>query len=77
MMSWHDQFGERKQLKDAFLVQGRQTRTLLSQYDASDVALSIGVSELWPANAGSHIKHAFAWCVFLDIPLEGRGGKKN
>ena len=76
MMSWHDQFGERKQLKDAFLVQVRQTRTLLSQYDASDVALAIGVSELWPANAGSHVKHAFAWCVFLDIPLEGRGGKK-
>lgn len=76
MMSWHDQFGERKQLKDAFLVQVRQTRTLLSQYDASDVALAIGVSELWPANAGSHVKHAFAWCVFLNFPLEGRGGKK-
>lgn len=76
MMSWHDQFGERKQLKDAFLVQVRQTRTLFSQYDASDVALAIGVSELWPANAGSHVKHAFAWCVFLDIPLQGRGSKK-
>lgn len=76
MMSWHDQFGERKQLKDAFLVQVRQTRALISQYDASDLALAIGVSELWPANAGSHIKHAFAWCVFLDSPLEGRGGKK-
>lgn len=76
MMSWHDQFGERKQLKDAFLVQVRQTRTLLSQYDASDVALAIGVSELWPANAGSHVKHAFTWCVFLDTPLEGRGGRR-
>jgi hypothetical protein len=76
MMSWHDQFGDRKQLKDAFLVQVWQTRTLLSQYDASDVALAIGVSELWPANAGSHVKHAFAWCVFLDTPLEGRGGRR-
>lgn len=76
MMGWHDQFGDRKQLKDAFLVQVRQTRTLLSQYDASDVALAIGVSELWPANAGSHVKHAFAWCVFLDTPLEGRGGRR-
>lgn len=76
MTSWHDQFGKRKQLKDAFLVQVKQTRTLLSQYDASDVALAIGVSELWPANAGSHVKHAFAWCVFLDTPLEGRGGRR-
>lgn len=75
-MNWHDQLGERKQLKDAFLVQVRQTRTLLNQYDASDVALAIGVSELWPANAGSHVKHAFAWCVFLDAPPEGRGGKR-
>jgi hypothetical protein len=76
MMSCHDQFGKRKQPKDTFLVQVRQTRTLLSQYDASDVALAISVSELWPANAGSHVKHQFAWCVFLDTPLEGRGGKK-
>lgn len=76
MMSWHDQFGERKQLKDAFLVQVRQTRTLLSQYDAADVALAIGVSELWPANAGSHVKHAFAWCLFLDTPLGSRGGRR-
>lgn len=76
MMSWHDHFGERQQLKNAFLVQVRQTRTLLSQYDAADVALAIGVSELWPANAGSHVKHAFAWCVFLDTPLKGRGGRR-
>jgi len=76
MMNWHDQFGERQELKDAFLVQVRQTRSLLSQYDAADVALAIGVSELWPANAGSHVKHMFAWCVFLDTPLEGRGGRR-
>lgn len=76
MMNWHDQFGECKQLKDAFLVQVRQTQTLLNQYVASDVALAIGVSELWPANAGSHVKHAFAWCVFLDAPPEGRGSKR-
>lgn len=76
MKSWHDQFGELQQLKDAFLVQVRQTRTLISQYDAADVALAIGVSELWPANAGSHVKHVFTWCVFLDTPLEGRRGRR-
>ena len=76
MMRWHDQFGERQQLKDAFLVHVSNTRTLLSQYDASDVALAIGVSELWPTNAGSHVKHLFTWCVFLDTPLESRGSRR-
>lgn len=76
MSSLHALFGERIQVKDTFLAQVRETRALLCQYDAADVARAIGASELWPANAGSHVKHAFAWCVFLDIPLEGRGGKR-
>lgn len=76
MMIWHDQFGERQQLKDAFPIQVRHTRGILSQYDAADVALAIGVSELWPANAGSHVKHVFTWCIFLDTPLEGRGSRR-
>ena len=76
MISLHDHFGERTQVKDTFLAQVRETRALLCQYDAADVARAIGVSELWPANAGSHVKHAFAWCVFLDIPLERRGGRR-
>jgi len=76
MISTHDQFGERTRAKETFLAQVRETRSLLSQYDPADMASAIGVSELWPANAGSHIKHAFAWCVFLDAPLEGRGGKR-
>ena len=76
MTSLRDRFGERTQVKDTFLAQVRETRALLCQYDAADVARAIGVSELWPANAGSHVKHAFAWCVFLDTPLEGRGGRR-
>ncbi len=76
MISLHNQFGARKQVKDTFLTQVRETRTLICQYDAADVARAIGVSELWPANAGSHVKHAFAWCVFLEVPLEERGGKR-
>lgn len=76
MISLHDHFGERTHVKDTFLAQVRETRAVLCQYDAADVARAIGVSELWPANAGSHVKHAFAWCVFLDIPLERRGGRR-
>lgn len=76
MIGLHDQFGERTQVRRTFLAQVRETRALLCQYDAADVALAIGVSELWPANAGSHVKHAFAWCVFLDTPLEDLGGRR-
>ncbi|MEL4177997.1 hypothetical protein [Roseateles sp. PN1] len=76
MISLHDHFGERTQMKDTFLAQVRETRALLCQYDAADIARAIGVSELWPANAGSHVKHAFAWCVFLGTPLEGRGSRR-
>ena len=76
MIRLHDHFGDRTQVKDTFLAQVKETRTLLCQYEAADIALAIGVSELWPANAGSHVKHAFAWSVFLDTPLEGRGGRR-
>lgn len=76
MISLHDHFGERTQVKDTFLAQVKETRALLCKYDAADVARAIGVSELWPANAGSHVKHAFTWGVFLDTSLEGRGDKR-
>ena len=66
MISLHDQFGDRTQVKDTFLAQVKETRTLLCQYDAADIALAIGVSELWPANAGCHVKHAFAWSEFVN-----------
>ncbi|MCC9597768.1 MULTISPECIES: hypothetical protein [unclassified Rubrivivax] len=68
--------GDQKRTRDIFTEQVRKTRDLLRQYDAADVAIAIGVSELWPPNAGSPVKHALAWCVFLDTPLKGRGGKK-
>lgn len=76
MIRMHDLFGESTQVKDTFLAQVRKTRAILCRYDPADVACAIGVSELWPANAGSHVKHALAWCVFLDTPLKGRGGRK-
>lgn len=72
----HNQHGKHKEVEKAFLAQVQQTRTLLSSYVPADVANAIGLSELWPANAGCHVKHAFAWCVFLDTPLHGRGNRR-
>lgn len=42
-------------------------RTLFRQYNRLDAAIALCVSELWPANTGSPIKHIFAWCVLLEI----------
>lgn len=50
------------------------TRALLRQYRRLDVAIALSVSELWPANAGSPIKHIYAWGVLLDLPDDVREG---
>jgi len=49
------------------------TRALIRQYKRLDAAIALSVSELWPANAGSPIKHIFAWGVLLDLPDDGQG----
>lgn len=55
---------------DSFNKRLEDTRALFRQYDRLDAAIALGVSEVWPANAGSPVKHIFAWCVLLDLPLE-------
>jgi hypothetical protein len=43
------------------------TRTVLRQYNRLDAALALNVSDLWPANVASPVKHIFAWAVLLDL----------
>lgn len=74
--SLRDRHGRHEEVEKTFLVQVQKTRALISSYVPADVANAIGVSELWPANAGCPVKHAFAWCVFLDTPLHGRGNRR-
>lgn len=50
------------------------TRLLFRKYKRIDVAIALSVSDLWPANTGSPIKHIFAWGVLLDLPDDGQGG---
>lgn len=45
--------------------QVEQTRILISQYSRRDVAIALNVSDLWPANSGSPVKHIFAWGILL------------
>lgn len=58
----------------AFHTRLEATRVLIRQYKRLDAAIALSVSELWPANAGSPIKHIFAWGVLLDLPDDGQGG---
>ncbi|WP_261928232.1 hypothetical protein, partial [Vibrio aestuarianus] len=46
------------------------TRAFLLQYNSIDIALALNVSELWPANLGSPVKHIFAWRVLLELPID-------
>src|ERR1035437_5324233 len=49
--------------------QHRETQLceLFSQYDAEDVALALGVSDLWLPNISAQVKHHFALGVFVSM----------
>lgn len=44
-----------------------ETRAVLGRYRRIDTAIALSVSDLWPANTASPIKHIFAWDVLLDL----------
>lgn len=52
-----------------------ETRAIFRQYKRLDSAIALSVSELWPANTGSPVKHIFAWDVLLDLPHSDQGGR--
>ncbi|SNB62706.1 hypothetical protein SAMN02745900_00979 [Pseudomonas sp. URIL14HWK12:I8] len=61
-------FGQRapdSQFDSKFQRSIEQTSGVLRQYKRVDVALALSISDLWPANASSPIKHMFAWSVLL------------
>lgn len=47
---------------------------LLQQYSCRDAAIALCVSELWPANAGSSVKHMLTWRLLLGLQSEDHGG---
>lgn len=54
-------------LEKVFQNQLEATRDVLRGYKHIDAAIALNVSDLWPANAASPIKHIFAWAVLLDL----------
>lgn len=65
--AFHAKATRKNEFEKEFKARVEATRTLLRRYKPLDAALALNVSELWPANVGSPVKHIFAWCVLLDL----------
>jgi len=75
MLGLNEQIAYEVDQENPFHKRLEATRSLLRQYERLDAAIALSVSELWPANTGSPIKHIFAWGVLLDLPHDGQGGR--
>ncbi|MEZ8108913.1 hypothetical protein ACED56_07505 [Vibrio splendidus] len=53
--------------KNEFAQKRSQMRLFLEKYRRIDAAVAIGVSELWPQNVASSVKHSFTWMTLLGI----------
>lgn len=65
--AFHAKATRKNEFEKEFKARVEATQTLLRQYRPLDAALAISVSDLWPANVGSPVKHIFAWCVLLGL----------
>jgi hypothetical protein len=74
MLGFHERVAYEEDQENPFHKRLEATRALLRQYGPLDAAIALSVSELWPANAGSPIKHIFAWGVLLDLPDDVQEG---
>lgn len=57
--------------KESTDFQRMQLEKLYSRYNAKDVCLALGVSDLWLPNISSQIKHYFAFIVFSSMTPQG------
>lgn len=57
----------KRQPEQRFQEQIASTRDVLRRYNRIDAAIALSVSDLWPANTGSPVKHIFAWGVLLGL----------
>lgn len=73
ILGFHSRFADKFDHKKLFHERLEKTRAIFRQYKRLDSAIALSVSELWPANTGSPIKHIFAWDVLLDLPHSDQG----
>ncbi|WP_417546019.1 hypothetical protein [Marinobacter sp.] len=74
MLKSHRQEADTRDQVNPFQEHLEATRRVLRKYEGLDAAIALGVSELWPANAGSPIKHIFAWAVLISLPKDEESG---
>lgn len=48
---------------------------VLGKYVRFDTAVALAVSDLWPPNVASPIKHLFAWAIFLGLQSESNDAR--
>jgi hypothetical protein len=65
--SFQERAPRKTELEKVFQEHFEATSAVLRRYKHIDAAIALGVSDLWPANAGSPIKHIFAWGVLLGL----------
>ena len=58
-----------------FLRDVASVEAVLRQYVRFDAALALSVSDLWPANVASPVKHLFAWAVLLGLQSDSTGAQ--
>lgn len=73
VLGFSKQIAHRVDKDDPFDQRLDATRSLLRQYRRIDAAIALCVSDLWPANTGSPVKHIFAWNALLDLPHDSQG----
>lgn len=48
---------------------------VLRKYERFDAAVALAISDLWPPNVASPVKHLFAWAVLLGLESESDGAQ--
>lgn len=57
----------REAIEKEFAQHVSAVRTVLERYEPFDAAQAISISDLWPANAASPIKHILAWAILVGM----------
>lgn len=70
MQPFRDSPERHAQVDDRFQRDVSTIADVLRKYARFDAAVALGVSDLWPPNVSSPIKHLFAWAVLLGLDSE-------
>lgn len=67
MQASHDRSERHAEVEAHFQRDVSAVEGVLCKYARFDAAIALGVSDLWPPNVASPVKHLFAWAVLLSL----------